>query len=89
MKLRCVELESTTSRSWKEYFVKNHELFTVLKSQETLIQAKTRRIPIQMKQKTKAEIHKLSKVGHTVKIDKCTSDHFVVTILTAKKTGSL
>ena len=37
-----------------------------------------------------AEIKKLIKEGHIVKLDKCTSDHFVApAVITAKKDGTV
>ena len=54
------------------------------------IQEKGRRVPIHIQDKVGTEIRKLTKEGHIVKLNKCTSDHFVAAVvITAKKDGSI
>ena len=93
------ENESVESTFWRNKFTKkynevfhrlgrskNHKVFTSFKSPLIPIQEKGRRVPIHIQTKVGAEIKKLIKEGHLVKLDKCTSDHFVApVVITAKK----
>ena len=97
------ENESDESTFWKNKFTKkyndvfhrlgrsrNHKVFTSFKSPLIPIQEKGRRVPIHIQTKVGAEIKKLIKEGHIVKLDKCTSDHFVApVVITAKKDGTV
>ena len=54
------------------------------------IQEKGRRVPIHIQEKMGTEIKKLIKEGHIVKLNKCTSGHFVApVVIIAKKDGSI
>ena len=97
------EDESAESIFWKNKFFKKyndvfqrlgrskiHKFFTLFKSPLIPIQEKRRRVPIHMQAKVGAEIKKLIKEGHIVKLDKCTSDQFVApVVITAKKDGTV
>ena len=97
------ENESAESTFWRNKFTKkyndvfhrlgrskNHKVFTSFKSPLIPIQEKGRRVPIHIQTKVGAEIKKLIKEGHIVKLDKCTSDHFVApVVITAKKDGTV
>ena len=94
------EDESAESIFWKNTFVKKHndvfqrlgrsknpKVFTLFKSLLIPIQEKSRRAPIHI-QKVRAEIKKLIREGHIVKLDKCTSDKFVApVVITANRMG--
>ena len=97
------ENESDESTFWKNKFTKkyndvfhrlgrskNHKVFNSFKSPLIPIQEKGRRVPIHIQTKVGAEIKKLIKEGHIVKLDKCTSDYFVApVVITAKKGGTV
>ena len=97
------ENESDESTFWKNKFTKkyndvfhrlgrskNHKVFTSNKSPLIPIQEKGRRVPIHIQTKLGAEIRKLIKEGRILKLDKCTSDHFVApVVITAKKDGTV
>ena len=97
------ENESAESNFWKNKFTKkyndvfhrlgrskNHKVFTSFKSPLIPIQEKGRRVPILFQTKVGAEIKKLIRQDHIVKLDKCTSDHFVApVVITAKKDGTV
>ena len=69
---------------------KNNKVFTSFKSPLIPIQEKGRRVPIPIQTKVGAEIKKLIKEGHIVKLEKCTSDHFVTpVVITAKKDSTV
>ena len=54
------------------------------------IQEKRRRVAVHIQNKVGVEIQKLIQEGHVVKLNKCTSEHFVSPIvITAKKVGSV
>ena len=69
---------------------KNHKVVTLFKSPLAPIQGKGRRVPIHIQPKVGAEIKKLIREGHIVKLDKCTSDQFCSTSSSpAKKDGTV
>ena len=69
---------------------KNHRVHSVFKDPLVPVQEKGRRVPIHVQDKVGTEIKKLIKEGHIVKLNKCTSDHFVApVVITAKKDGSI
>ena len=92
-----------TSESWKSHFhqkfhrvfsrvgrAKNHQVFSTFKSPLVPIQEKRRRVPVHIQDKVGVEIQKLIQEGHVVKLNKCTSEHFISPIvITAKKDGSV
>ena len=63
---------------------KNSKLFTLLKSPVILIKEKGRRVPFHIQAKVGAEIRKLRKEGHIIKLDKCASDQVVAQVITKK-----
>ena len=64
-------------------------MFTNFKDPLIPRQVKGRKVPIHIQDRV-AEIKKLIKDKHNEKLDKCTTDHFIVPIvLTAKKDGSI
>ena len=97
------EYESAESSFWKNHFVKkqsnvfqrlghskNHKVFTQFKSPPIPIQELGRRVPIHIQAIVGAKIKKLAGECHIEKIDKCTSDQFVVpVVITAKKDGTV
>ena len=97
------ENESVESTFWRNKFTKNYndvfhrlgrsknyKVFTLFKSPLIPIQEKGRRVPIHIQTKVGAEIKKLIREGHIVKLDKCTSDHFVApVVITAKNDGTV
>ena len=92
-----------TSDSWKSHFqqkyhrvfnrvgkAKSHKLFSTFKSPLVAIQEKGRRVPVHIQDKVGQEIQKLIHEGHVVRLNKCTSEHFISPIvITAKKDGSV
>ena len=92
-----------TSESWKTDFhqkfhrvftrvvkAKNHKVFSTFKSPLVLIQEKGRRVPVHIQDKVGQGFQKLFQEGHVVKLNKCTSEHFISPIvITAKKDGSV
>ena len=79
-------------QTWKDHFTskhsdvfsrlersKNHHVHSFFKDPLVTIQEKERRVPIHIQQKVGAELTKLMKEGHIVKLNKCTSDHFFCT----------
>ena len=75
---------SEDSQTWKKYFTskysdvfsrlgrsKNHRVHSVFKDPLVTIQEKGRRVPIHIQQKVGAELTKLMKEGHIVKLNKC------------------
>ena len=94
---------NVTSESWKSHFhqkfhrvfarvgrAKNHKVFSTFKSPLVPIQEKGRRVPVYIQDKVGLEIQKLIQEGHVVKLNKCTSEHFISPIvITAKKDGSV
>ena len=93
----------TDSARWRYYFMnkfkdifirkgrsKNHRVHSVFKDPLVPNQEKGRRVPIHIQDKVGTEIKKLIKEGHIVKLNKCTSDHFVApVVITIKKYGSI
>ena len=91
------------SGSWKTHFhqkfhrvfsrigkAKNHKVFSTFNSPLVPIQEKGRRVPVHIQDKVGQEIQKLIHEGHVVKLNKCTSEHFISPIvITAKKDGSV
>ena len=91
------------SESWKSHFhqkfhrvfsrvgrAKNHQKFSTFKSPLVPIQEKGRRVPVHIQDKVGLEIQKLIQEGHVIKVNKCTSEHFISTIvITTKKDGSV
>ena len=94
---------NAASDSWKNHFhqkffrvftrvgrAKNHKVFSTFKSPLVPIQEKGRRVPVHIQDKVGQEIKKLIQEGHVVKLNKCTSEHFISPIvITAKKDGSV
>ena len=94
---------NVTSESWKAHFhqkihrvfsrvgrAKSHKVFSTFKSPLVPIQEKGRRVPVHIQDKVGLEIQKLIQEGHVVKLNKCTSEHFISPIvITAKKDGSV
>ena len=69
---------------------KSHQVFSTFKSPLIPIQEKVRRVPVHIHEKVGNEIRKLIQGGHIVKLNKCTSEHFISPIvITAKKDGSV
>ena len=69
---------------------KNHVVNTKFKYLLCPIQEKGRRIPIHIQDKVQTELSKLLSEGHIMKLDKCTSDCFIATIvITVKKDDSI
>ena len=69
---------------------KNHKVFTQFKSPSIPIQELGRRVPIHIQAIVGAKIKNLAEEGHIVKIDKCTNDQFVASVvITAKKDGTV
>ena len=67
---------------------KSLKVFTNFKDPLIPRQVKGRKVPIHIQDRVTAEIEKLIKDKHIEKLDKCTTDHFIATIvLTAKRTG--
>ena len=97
------EFEWTTSKKWKEQFVRryedvftrlcrstNHKIYTLFISPILPIQEKVRRVPIQIQQKNGNQIQELIKEEHCKKLHKCTSGQFVApVVITAKKDGAI
>ena len=94
---------NVVSDSWKNHFhqkfhrvftrvgrAKNHKDFSTFKSPIVPIQEKGRRVPVHIQDKVGQDIQKLIQEGHVVKLNKCTSEHFISPIvITAKKDGSV
>ena len=94
---------NVTSESWKTHFhqkfhrvfsrggrAKNYKVFSTFKSPLVPIQEKGRRVPVHIQDKAGQEIQMLIQEGHVVKLNKCTSEHFISPIvITAKKDGSV
>ena len=59
-------------------------MFTLLKSPLIPIQEKGRRVPIHIQAEAGAEIRKLIKKGHIIKLDKCASDQFEAPVVIKK-----
>ena len=92
-----------TSEFWKSHFqqkyqhvfsrsgrAKNHRVLSTFKSPLIPIQEKGRRVPVHIQDEISNEIRKLIHEGHIVKLNKCTSEHFISPIvITAKKDGSV
>ena len=92
-----------TSESWKTHFhqkfhrvfsrvgrAKNHQVFSTFKSPLVPIQEKGRRVSVHIQDKVGLEIQTLIQEGHVVKLNKCTSEHFISPAkITAKKDGSV
>ena len=90
-----------TSESWKTHFhqkfhrvfsrvgrAKNHQVFSTFKSPLVSIQEKGRRVSVHIQDKVGLEIQTLIQEGHVVKLNKCTSEHFISPAkITAKKDG--
>ena len=69
---------------------KSHQVFSFFKSPLIPIQEKVRRVPVHIHENVGNEIRKLIQGGHNVKLNKCTSEHFISPIvITAKKDGSV
>ena len=94
--------ETTSSKKfqiWEELFAlkysdvfsklgrsKNHRFYSVFNDPLVPLQEKGRRVLIYIQRKVGVELSKLMKEGHTVKLNKCTSDHFIApVVITAKK----
>ena len=69
---------------------KNHKVYTNFKFPLVPRQVKGRKVPIHIQDRVVNEIRQLVKQGHIEKLDKCTTDFFIVpNVLTAKKDGSI
>ena len=67
----------------------NHKAYTNFKFPLVPRQIEGRKIPIHIQDRVASEIKLLVEQGHIEKLDKCTTDFFIVPIVvTAKKDGS-
>ena len=69
---------------------KSHQVFSTLKSPLIPVQEKGRRVPVHIQHKVANEIRNLIQEGPILKLNKCTSGHFISPIvITAKKDSSV
>ena len=79
-----------TSESWKLHFQQKYQHVFSRIGEPKLVEPKGRRVPVHIQNKVGVEIQKLIQEGHIVKLNKCTSEHFISPIvITTKKDGSV